>query len=253
MSGINKVRAFELPGGIWADGDTIASPRIALIRWQSQWDDKFYQVYVNGEFAGATVDSRERQMILQMPLCENRASRIEVFAVEPEDAFVDFSDESGEQAGAKGRVKIGILRTQGLPVGGTIEVYSDNGTGVVDYDEPISETAIPVWPSWQYKGGLGMSRFGYSDFGYDWSAGVGFGRGGFGNGEFGVGADVIEWISPELRKGVYKFGVKLSDMFGNECLTETEEITVVPSAQPAAGLSVYSYGSDEDNLVLEIL
>ncbi|GAI19410.1 unnamed protein product, partial [marine sediment metagenome] len=34
-NGIEKVRAFELPAGIWADGRYIGSPRMALVKWRS--------------------------------------------------------------------------------------------------------------------------------------------------------------------------------------------------------------------------
>lgn len=64
---IEKVRAFELPAGIWADGRYVESPRTALVKWHSCWPDMFYQVYVNGRYAGATVDSQQRQMIVQVP------------------------------------------------------------------------------------------------------------------------------------------------------------------------------------------
>jgi hypothetical protein len=39
-SGIDKVRVFELPGGIWADGRSVGAPRIALVRWHSSWSGK---------------------------------------------------------------------------------------------------------------------------------------------------------------------------------------------------------------------
>ena len=251
-SGISNVRAFELPCGVWAAGEYIAQPRVTLVRWESWWDDKFYQVYVNGEFSGATVSCQQRQMVVQVPWNQSTASKIEVFAVERDAAYIDFGGELSDLEGERGRVKINILRTQDLPFEGRIEVYSDQGTGQIDYDNAIDSIAIPVWPFWQYKGGFGMSKFGHSDFGFDWSAGIGFGKGSFGNGQFGVGADVIEWISPPLSPGVYKFGLKISDKFGNEGFTETGEVVVIPSPQPAEGLGVYSYESDGNHLVLKI-
>ena len=81
---------------------------------------------------------------------------------------------------------------------------------------------------------MGLARFGEGDFGYEWAGGVGFGRGGFGLGEFGVDADIIEWVSPALEAGVYRFGVKVIDERGNEsAASETEEVTVIPAARPA--------------------
>ena len=109
-SGTDKVRAFELPGGMWADGSGVGAPRIAVVRWHSFWNDKFYQVYVNGKYAGATVDSQQRQMIVQIPISLETPVRIEVFAVEAEQADTDFSDEIALSAGQSGRVRITLLR-----------------------------------------------------------------------------------------------------------------------------------------------
>ena len=81
-SGIDEVRAIELPGGIWADGNSFFSPRIALVNWRSSWSDKFYQVYVNGQFAGATNEPEQRQMLVHIPTSLDNAVRIEVFAVD---------------------------------------------------------------------------------------------------------------------------------------------------------------------------
>jgi hypothetical protein len=88
-SGIENIRAFELPCGIWADGESVGSPRTALVKWRSVWDDKFYQVYVNGQYAGATVDSQQRQIIVQIPTSLESPVRIEVFAIEAWSEFAD--------------------------------------------------------------------------------------------------------------------------------------------------------------------
>ena len=73
--GISKVRAFELPCGIRADGSSAASGRTALVRWRSSWAGKLYQVYVNGRFAGAALDFGQRQMLLRVPCSFERAVR----------------------------------------------------------------------------------------------------------------------------------------------------------------------------------
>ena len=80
-SGIEKVRAFELAGGIWEDGKSVAAPRIALVKWRSSWTDKFYQIYVGGQYAGATLETEQRQMVVQIPTSLETPVRIEVFAV----------------------------------------------------------------------------------------------------------------------------------------------------------------------------
>lgn len=252
-SGIEKIRAFELPVGIWTDGDIVAAPRSALVKWRSSWTDKFYQVYVNGRYAGVTVDSSQRQMIIQLPSSLEAPVQIEVFAVNAAQANIDFGSGLTSSSGDSGRVKLSMLRSQDLPPGSGLEVYFDNGTGEIDYTQPLTERPLNVWPCWQDKAGFGASRFGISDFGYDCSAAVGFGMGIFGQGWFGIDADTIEWTSGQLSAGVYKFGVKVIDEAGNESSAiETEEITVIPAAKPAAKLEVSSFDKQTNELVLSV-
>ncbi len=98
-----------------------------------------------------------------------------------------------------------------------------------------------------------MSRFGVSDFGLDWAAGVGFGKGSFSNGQFGLDADTIEWTSPPLSAGVYKFAVKVADEAGNESsVSEASPITVTPAAKPAEKVSIFSFDKQTNQLVLKI-
>ena len=252
-SGIEKVRAFELPAGIWADGECVGAPRTALVKWQSCLSDMFYQVYVNGRYAGVTVDSQQRQMIVPIPTSFESAVRIEVFGVEAEQAGTDFNNEIAPSLADSGRVRISLLRSQNLPIGVTAEIYFDNGTGEIDYDKPLTDSPIRIWLAWQDKAGFGMSRFGASDFGLDWAAGVGFGKGSFGNGQFGLDADTIGWTSPPLSAGVYKFAVKIADEAGNESsVSETGPITVTPAAKPAEKVSISSFDKQANQLVLKI-
>ena len=251
-SGIDKLRVFELPGGVWADGRSVAAPRIALVKWRSSLHDKFYQIYVNGRYAGAAVDSRQRQMIVQVPTSLERPVRVEVFAVEAEEVHTDFSGEIDTSKGRCGRVRIGLLRSQDLPIGASAQVYFDDGTGEIDYDNALNDLPIRIWPAWQDKAGFGMSGFGVSDFGLDSAAAVGFGRGSFGRGQFGLDADTFEWISPPMQAGIYKFAVRIADEAGNENSSETEQITVTPAARPAEQVSISSFDKQTNRLVLSV-
>jgi len=252
-SEIERVRALELPSGVWADGKYVGTPRIALVKWRSCWSDMFYQVYVNGQYAGTTVDSQQRQMIVQMPTSLETPVQIEVFAVKPEEADTDFSSEISSSIGQSGRVRISMLRSQNLPIGATAQIYSDNGTGEIDYDNPLNDSPIRIWPAWQDKAGFGMSRFGTSDFGYDSAAAVGFGKGSFGNGQFGLDADTFEWVSPPMQAGVYKFAVRITNEVGKESnSSETSQITVIPAARPAEQARISSFDKQTNQLVLSI-
>jgi hypothetical protein len=252
-SGIEKVRAFELPAGIWADGEYVGAPRTALVKWQSCLSDMFYQVYVNGQYAGTTVDSQQRQMIVPIPTSFKSPVRIEVFAAEAEQAGTDFSNEIARSPADSGRVRMSLLRSQNLPIGATVEIYFDNGMGEIDYDKPLTDSPIRIWPAWQDKAGFGMSRLGVGDFGLDWAAGVGFGKGSFSNGQFGLDADTIEWTSPPMQAGVYKFAVKVANEAGNESsVSETGPITVTLAAKPAEKVSIFSFDKQANQLVLKI-
>ncbi|OHB62581.1 MAG: hypothetical protein A2168_02320 [Planctomycetes bacterium RBG_13_50_24] len=252
-NGIDSVRAFDLPAGIWPNGQYVNEPRVALVKWRSIWSDKFHQVYVNGRYAGTTLDSGQRQLIIQVPTSPESPVRIEVFAVEAEYADTDFSSELAGPLVDNGRVTITLLRSQNLPMGTSADIYYDNGTGQIDYDKPMTDTPIRIWPAWQDKAGLGMSRFGLGDFGWDSAATVGLGKGSFGYGQFGLDADTIEWTSPPLPSGTYKFAVKVMDASGRQSnSSEAGPITVTPSARPAEGLSISSFDKQTNQLVLNI-
>ena len=252
-NGIDSVRAFDLPTGIRADGQFVKEPHIALVKWRSTWSNKFHQVYVNGRYAGTTLDNQQRQLLVPIPTSPECPVRIEVFAVDEEYADKDFSSELTKPAADSGRVKITLLRSQNLPRSTTANIYFDNGTGQINYENPLTSTPIRIWPAWQDKAGFGMSRFGMGDFGWDSASAVGFGKGSFGNGQFGLDADTITWTSPQLSSGTYKFGVKVRDSTGRQStVSETEQITVTPRARSVDGLSVSSFDKQTNQLVLNI-
>jgi hypothetical protein len=253
-AGIENVRVLVLPDGVAADGRCAAVSRTALVTWHSSRTGMCHQVYVNGRFAGATLDAEQRQLVVHSPSSFPAAVRVEVIAVAPEDAPIDFSRELNQPAAGSGRVRLAILRSQTLPMEATANVYFDHGTGQIDYTEPLNSVPIRLWPCRQDKAGSGMAQFGLGDFGYDASAAVGFGKGSFGSGQFGLDADVMEWIGPPLPLGRYRFGVRIADANGNESpACETETILVVPAAQPAAGLDIVSFHPQTNQLTLRIL
>ncbi len=252
-SGIHSVRAFALPAGIRADGRCVQAPRDALVKWHSMWTGKLHQVYVNGRYAGTTLDDQQRQMVVPIPTSPESPVRIEVFAVELQEADTDFASELGQPVTDTGRVKITLLRSQNLPADAAANIYFDNGTGQMDYDHPLTDPPIQIWPAWQDKAGFAMSEFGLGDFGYDAAAAVGLGKGAFGHAQFGLDADMIEWTSPPLPAGVYKFGVKVTDKSGTQSSTsETEPITVTPAARPAEKLGVSSFDNQTNQLILAV-
>ena len=250
--GIRSVRACEVPAGIWPDGQQVAAPRVALVQWQA--DDslcgQFFQVYVNDQLAGVTVDSLQRRMLIPVPTPFDGPVSIAVFAVDPQESQSAFGGELATHC-LQGRVRITLLRSQHLPVDSHINIYWDHGTGMIDYTASLNTSPIPVWPSRRHKAGFGLSGFGRSDFGYDASAAVGFGGGNFGSGGFGIDADTIEWISPALADGTYRFGLVVCDRRGNTSMAcETDPVCVVRSARPVEKTAVDWEGSQDGSFML---
>ncbi|MBE0537437.1 MAG: hypothetical protein IH624_17375 [Phycisphaerae bacterium] len=239
-SGIDRVRVVAMAN----------EPMHAQVRWRSTHQDMLHQVYVNGRLAGATGGRGDRSLLVALPSSPTRPLRVEVFAVPPGEAYVDFGDAAPEAQ--RGRVELVWLRRMGLPAAGAARVFASGGDGPVDYTSPVSEP-LPIWPAWQAQGGFGMSRFGASDFGYDGSAAVGFGCGLFGEGPFGFDADAMRWVSEELADGVHRFAVTVTDACGSESApAESEPVTVVRRAAALGALAVEAYDNAAGRLVIGI-
>ncbi len=243
--GISKVRAFALPAGVSGDGSANQLAGAAIVKWHSVYDDKLYQVYVNGSFAGAAIEPMQRQMIVPIPLSQKTAVRIEVFAVEPRFADADFSDELDTSQTQMGRAKIEFPRTDNLPIDGKADYYLE--------ENKLNNRDVKIRPDFTDKGGFGLSSFGNSDFGYDGSAAIGLGKGNFGFGWFGFDACLLHWQSGQMQAGSYKFDIKITDNLGNTADgQETEAITIIPPAMPAKELTIKSFDKQNGKLILQV-
>jgi hypothetical protein len=251
--GIHRVRVLVLPDGIAPDGAPAAVSRAALVTWCSAREGMFHQVYVNGRFGGATVDAQQRRLVVHGPSSFQAAVRVEVIAVAPRDAQVDFADRLAPPAPGSGRVRLTLLRSQALPGEARANFYLDHGTGDIDYRRPLNISPVPIWACPQDKAGFGTAQFGTGDFGYDSAAAVGFGKGSFGRGQFGLDADTLEWTSPVLPLGRYRFGVRLVDRWGKESPAgETQAVCVIPAARPAARLDLVAFHPQTGQLTLSV-
>ena len=251
--GIRNVRVFALPDGVWADGRRATAFGIAVVTWRSSHGGMFHQVYLNGRFAGVTLDSQQRRLAVQAPGSFRSAVRVTVIAVAPADAYADFADDLEQATVSSGRVRMSLLRSQTLPLNATANIYYDSGTGQINYAVPLNAAPIPIWPCMQDKAGFGLSQLGMGDFGYDSATSIGFGKGALGSGQFGLDADTSEWLSPVLPLGTYRFGVRIADASGNEGpAAETTSITAVPAIRPAVGLVVKTFDELTNGLTLSI-
>ena len=150
-------------------------------------------------------------------------------------------------------MRLGWIRNATVSLEAVVDIFSNEGSGEVDFQKPIRE-GLPYWDVWQDKWGYGLSCFGMSDFGYDGAGAVGFGRGYFGGGEFGFDAEEIKWISDELKAGEYRFGIKIRSNDGSfqESVGESGTITVLPAAKGGEKLTVSSYDRASNSLTLSI-
>lgn len=228
--GISEVRAYRLTGGVWDDGEFIGEPGFVVVSWRSEWADKLYQVYVNGKYAGVTCDERQRRLAVSIGNSVSEPVRIEVFAVDTEDADTNHSGQI-ERCGYGSRVKLVFLCSQKLSADSKLLVFSNGGNGHygIDYSESLNGEGDLIRRWWQDKSGFGMAVFGEGDFGYEASSSRGFGLGAFGPGEFGFEADIIEWTSGELAAGKYCFAFGIYDRSGNMSnMDMTDLITLSP-------------------------
>ena len=252
-SGISRVGAYALACGMSKDGSVVSDPSGVVVQWMSEHDDKLYQVYINGKLSGVTDDISERLIALHVNSSVSKPCAIEVFAVEPVDVLTDFSDQLPEVRPRR-RATASFSRKISSPLGASVDLYTDNGTGQIDYQECVNFESINLWPAWQDECGFGLSKFGRSDFGYDGAAAVGFGRGCFGYGEFGFDADQIDWQSGELVSGKYKFAAKLTDVFGNSDngLVESEQVVIINPAVSAKEIVVKEYDMSSRRFIFDV-
>ncbi len=246
---IENVIACELPAGVTDSGQGDNLHSSLLIKFSSGRTDRLHQVYLNGRYAGTTVEPDQRQMIVPMPPARAFVT-VTVCAVNFADAFTDFSNLIPPTR--SGRVRIQILRSQSIPLGSFLNLYFDNASGDIDYNNPLNPEPIPVWPDRCLKTGFGLGKFAKDDFGYDGDAAIGFGKGLFAQGPFGFDADAVSWTSPPLLTGQYRFAVGVRDI--NAAITYSDErsIYVNSPAVPAKKLSVHSYDPQTKQITFTI-
>jgi hypothetical protein len=237
--GINKVRAFAIPGGVCQNGKSNDLQGFVLVKWDSPYKDKRHQVYVNGKFSGVTTENSQRVIVAPLPVSTETAVLIEVFAVESQNANTDFS-EAFTNKQTQGRVKIEFSKT----MDGNVDFYIG--------DEKQNKESVKIQSG---KNGFGWGGFGNHDFGFDYSSLPGFGKGNFGQGRFGLDAELLEWQSKQLESGIYKFKIKMTDEKGNEPedAIETEVKTIIKPAKPAEKIIVDFFDKQNNKLFLKII
>lgn len=245
------VRVMGWPMGMNAAGEPIGLPGLALVCWKHPPTDKVFQVYVNGTLAAVSESSQQRQLLV--PIDPTVQVVIEVLAVDASVRDNDFADQlSGFNSQDGSRVQLRWQRAANDELDSTAIIYSDNGSGVIDYETPLAQ--VVLWDEQAEKWGFGLGGFGRDCFGYSDSGGVGFGEGCFGEGEFGFDVKRLTYTTEPLALGAYKFGLRVKDGAGhvNEAETVAFEVFVDPLPLPGQ-LAIGSYDDVNDRLVLNII
>lgn len=236
--GISEVRAFGQSNGVSGDGQPNQLTGFAIVKWYSIYNDMQHQVYVNGKFAGVTVDCLQRQMVVPLPVSQEAAVKIEVFAT-------DSANEIEESILENNRIRIQFPKTDHLPIEGTVDFYLE--------DEKLNKEEIKIHSVFCDKGGFGLACFELSDFGFDGSSTIGLGKGNFGCGQFGYDADLMSWQSKQLKAGKYQFNIKITDKIGNQQITQTETIPIIAPAKPAYKVTVDSFDKQSGKLIISAI
>ena len=247
---INKVRAMVFPAGMLSNGVVVWLPGAVLVSWHSSETDKLFQVYVDGQLAGATLHVQQRMLLVRY--AHTHTAAIEVVAVEAEGRDVDYSEQLVGFTDADGSHAVLSWPKRGsLPLDSKANIYWNCGSGEVDYNEPLAIQNI--WSGLAEKWGWGLDTFGNGDFGYSGTGAVGFGCGSFGLGELGFDAQMGRFQSGSLMVGTYKFAVRISDGLDNLDDGGVDILTVSVDPLPAAAsVSIDSYDKQSDELVLNI-
>jgi len=156
-----------------------------------------------------------------------------------------------------GQVTVKFAVPLGHEPGDYALLYSNNGSGAIDWDTPFSAKQIPLFPNGAGNYGFGYSPFGYGPFGLPWGKNLtrGFGDTPFGYSPFGFGADLITERLEISDCGNWLFGVTCFDALGNEHTGTPNQVSATVHVAPPrpAALQKDSYDADTDILTLTVI
>ena len=224
--GIAHVRVRPLALDLAPDGAALASGAVE-VTWDSTQQDRWHQIYVNGQLAGVTAHPDDRRLAVSAPAGSDGLAGmllVEVVAVDSDDRWTDFSNllsGFGEDAGAQVRLtwQAGLYLDSELE---SFDILGDDRTGTVDYEAPLNELPIPARPG-------GLDPWGY-------------GSGGYGVGGYGQAAATYEWTTDLLEPGPWRLAVVAVDAAHNRLASTAEiQVTVAPLPRPPGNFRVTTY------------
>jgi len=229
---------------VLADGDDGAiDPGAAVVQWTWPADGRVFQVYLNGELSAWTSDPAQRELIAGTDASDLLA--VAVMAVDLAQVETSFADRLTPQQRGR-RVLLRWPRTNDAPLGATVNLFTDGGSGTIDFDTALNREPIDWFEGTAGKWGFALGGFGGDDFGHGGSRAVGLGPGGFGLGEFGFDAAMAAWLSDALGPGTHTFAAVAADALGNVAPGAPPQTAVTLSEPPGriGGLEVEGVGTD---------
>jgi len=136
------------------------------------------------------------------------------------------------------------------------QIFSNNGSGDVDYTVPFDARRIELMPNGAGWYGFGHGPFGHHPFGKPFGRNIhrGFGHLPFGHHPFGYGGVLIEETVSVTDCGAWTFALVAYDKLGNahEGTPNTSTVTVHVAPPKAGPLVKDSYDPDTDILTLTV-
>lgn len=153
------------------------------------------------------------------------------------------------------KITLQFVVPSGFRKGDYAKLFSDAGSGTIDYDTPVDNRLYQLFPAGAGVFGFGHAPFGRFRFGHAHAMrAVGFGHLPFGHFPFGLASAEITAVHQVAACGTYKYAFKVYDAAGNPQSGAPDEISVTVHTAPAkpAGLKKQSYNKTTDVLTLEV-
>ena len=203
--------------------------RLIHLQWSApQQGDRLVQFYVDGELAGYTLTSSQRESWLLIDACSH--TQIEALAVAPGAVTKPMPDAlGGVEPVTNPAASLVVMRDQTLPIDSVVQIA---------FDDPPAPDQTPLFAPSAPRGGFG-AVFGEGGFGFDASTGPGLGLGQLGYGPLGTDGLALHWRHDGLDPGEHAIELTLRDARGSNLvdpLTLQTSITRLP--EPPTDLSL---------------